>query len=271
MQAFSEQYVPSILIFLFIGLFTPTVIGQTTDLAHVQASHAALEAAESDFEWLRSRGQLSTSAAADYHAYIARLRQQFLSACAVLAQAPGNSAIEETPCPGQIPIRVILPAIDQANEQTQVERTSALARQLDAALGDFDEMLLREQEQVKAAMPVSTASTRASGTAGATNSAGSSATNGTYGRSGDIPHRGDAAGDDPGGPGSGSAGMPSSSTDRSGGSRQTAAGAPPPDIPDGSDDDVVARQLREAAEKETDPELRARLWEEYRKYKRGTR
>jgi len=42
---------------------------------------------------------------------------------------------------------------------------------------------------------------------------------------------------------------------------------PPPDIPDGSDDDIVARQLREAAESELDPELRARLWEEYRAYK----
>ena len=44
----------------------------------------------------------------------------------------------------------------------------------------------------------------------------------------------------------------------------------PADIGDGSDDDVVARQLREAAEKETDPELKKKLWEEYRKYKEGT-
>lgn len=44
----------------------------------------------------------------------------------------------------------------------------------------------------------------------------------------------------------------------------------PADIPDGRDDDIVARQLREAAMKETDPELRARLWEEYRKYKQST-
>lgn len=43
----------------------------------------------------------------------------------------------------------------------------------------------------------------------------------------------------------------------------------PPDIPDGSDDDVVARQLREAAMKETDPRLREKLWDEYRKYKQG--
>ena len=44
----------------------------------------------------------------------------------------------------------------------------------------------------------------------------------------------------------------------------------PSDIPDGRDDDIVARELREAAMKETDPELRERLWEEYRKYKQST-
>jgi len=33
------------------------------------------------------------------------------------------------------------------------------------------------------------------------------------------------------------------------------------------DDDIVARQLREAAENETDPELKKKLWEEYYEYK----
>ena len=41
----------------------------------------------------------------------------------------------------------------------------------------------------------------------------------------------------------------------------------PDDIPDGQDDDIVARQLRELAENETDPELKERFWDEYRKYK----
>ena len=44
----------------------------------------------------------------------------------------------------------------------------------------------------------------------------------------------------------------------------------PADIPDGSDDDIVARQLREAAMTETDPELREKLWQEYRNYKKST-
>lgn len=43
----------------------------------------------------------------------------------------------------------------------------------------------------------------------------------------------------------------------------------PPDQPDARDDDVVARQLREAAMAETDPELQEQLWEEYRRYKSG--
>ena len=36
-----------------------------------------------------------------------------------------------------------------------------------------------------------------------------------------------------------------------------------------SDDDVIARQLREAAERETDPILKEKLWDEYKKYKRA--
>ena len=43
----------------------------------------------------------------------------------------------------------------------------------------------------------------------------------------------------------------------------------PADVPTGDDDDVVARQIREAAIRESDPELQERLWEEYRKYKKS--
>ena len=43
-------------------------------------------------------------------------------------------------------------------------------------------------------------------------------------------------------------------------------GAAPDDIPDARDDDIIARQLREAAMAESDPELREALWEEYRRY-----
>ena len=42
----------------------------------------------------------------------------------------------------------------------------------------------------------------------------------------------------------------------------------PDDIPDLVSEDVVSKQLREAALSENDPKLRERLWEEYRNYNR---
>jgi hypothetical protein len=47
-------------------------------------------------------------------------------------------------------------------------------------------------------------------------------------------------------------------------------GAVAQEIPDGNDDDVVARRLRKAAEQETDPELKDKLWKEYVEYKKNT-
>jgi hypothetical protein len=44
----------------------------------------------------------------------------------------------------------------------------------------------------------------------------------------------------------------------------------PEDVGDGRGDDIVARNLREAAMNEPDPELREKLWEEYRAYQRST-
>jgi hypothetical protein len=44
---------------------------------------------------------------------------------------------------------------------------------------------------------------------------------------------------------------------------------PPEDVPDPQGDDIVAQQLREAATVEADPELQAKLWEEYKRYRAG--
>jgi hypothetical protein len=47
-------------------------------------------------------------------------------------------------------------------------------------------------------------------------------------------------------------------------------GATAPKFVPGSDNDVVARRLRKAAEQETDPGLRAKLWKEYTDYRQGS-
>jgi hypothetical protein len=262
--------------------------------ARVQASHAALQAAEGDYRQRRARGGLSPGEAADYRSYIAHLRQRFFGACADLATFSPRWFAFNTPCPAQAPTYSRPASIDQAREQTPGERVTAHARDLDASLGEFDEMLLREQERVKAATPPPTASASARGSG-----AGSEGRDGRDGRDGregaEDGERGEGAvagrgpaGEATGDNASASAGadgtdvgvvaagrgggaMPPGRAGSQGGGQHRTAQNTPRDIPDGSDDDVVARQLREAAEAERDPELRARLWDEYRRYKRGTR
>lgn len=53
------------------------------------------------------------------------------------------------------------------------------------------------------------------------------------------------------------------------GSPRSSAGGPSLAPAEAADDDIVARQLREAAEREVDPVLREKLWREYRSYKDG--
>ena len=73
-------------------------------------------------------------------------------------------------------------------------------------------------------------------------------------------------------PASGGGSMPKGGNRRPGSPGDKASLPPAPDdVSSGQDDDIVARQLREAAENETDPELREKLWDEYRDYKRNNR
>ena len=134
---------------------------------------------------------------------------------------------------------------------TTAEQVAVLDGELARGTGDFDEMILREREYVRR--------TATNGTeAEKDEQAGSNASypGDIYG----VPGGGTPSND------SGTGGVPAGG--RQGDYAANAATYPPPaDIPEGNDDDVVARQLREAAMREPDPELREKLWDEYRKYK----
>lgn len=216
-------------------------------LERLRADHSAMVSAEQDFRMRRERGDLDGTEAADYAGYVASLHRRVAEDCLALDEQ-GIGIPSGLTCP-EDPAVVIAPAaIDQASEQTGQEVTAALDAELLSGLGDFDEMLLREQERIKAATPNTAASAGAGGGGGGAGSSSASAS-----AQGDD----DSEGSYSPGAGPGSPHSPGKSS-------------APPGTPDGSDDDVVARQLREAAEKETDPELKKKLWEEYRKYKEGT-
>jgi hypothetical protein len=245
-------------------------------LERLRADHAALQEAERDFRWRRTQGSLGAAEAVDYAAYVNRLRDRVARDC--LALASGNFAPlpPDLPCAAFSSVGPAAASIDTRAEQTPRERTATLDAELDTALGEFDEMLLREQERVKAATPRS-ADSGGGGLGGAGEAGGSGSQaggkDGQQGEAGEMADAGstaagatgDAAGSASGEAGSGGRGG------REGAAGQAGTRGQPADIPDGSDDDVVARQLREAAEKEKDPELKKKLWEEYRKYKQGTR
>ena len=240
---------------LLTGLSLTAAAAVSTEalLERLRSDHAAMVSAESDFHSRRQRGTLSGNEAADYASYVAGLHRRVAEDCVALMEnaVPVPAGLS---CPEDPPAIIAPAAIDLAGEQTGAEATAALDAELFAGLGDFDEMLLREQERVKAAAPHTDA---ASGGGAGGGGGGSGSDGGEFDDSGESQS---ASGSEPtygqgAGPGSRQASTSSSA---------------PPGTPDGSDDDVVARQLREAAEKETDPELKKKLWEEYRKYKQGT-
>ncbi len=247
-------------------------------LDRLRINHAAMVSSEQDFHDRQRRGTLSGVEASDYAAYVARLHRLVAEDCAELMQA-GVSLPVELGCPEVAPVMPVPAAIDQGSEQSLAEQLAVLDAELLGGLGDFDELLLREQERVRAQAPMGAG---AAGGDGSGNGAGGNGEGDGEGGDGDGAAAGDAAGE-PGGA-KGASGQARTSTgggDAGGGmagrqSGQRASGSGrrgdvPRDIPAGDDDDVVARQLREAAEKETSPELKEKLWEEYRRYKQGTR
>jgi hypothetical protein len=161
------------------------------------------------------------------------------------------------------------------------EEEAGLDQELDEKLSEFDEMLIREQEVLaENRVEIETEPASGSGSAGSGGYAGG----GGFGDDGDD-FGDDDFGDDPEAqtPAGGDSGSSGEETgDEESGAQPGApvgadsagtgsGGAIPPDVGDGSDDDIIARQLREAAMNEEDPELREKLWQEYRDYKDSTK
>jgi hypothetical protein len=243
---------------LLSGLSLTAAASTSADvlLERLRSDHAAMVSAETDYHSRRERGTLSGNEAADYASYVAGLHRRVAEDCVALTEN-AVPVPADLSCPEAPPTTIAPAAIDIAGERTGIEATAALDAELFAGLGEFDEMLLREQERVKAAAPRTDAASGGGAGGGGGGSSGSGSDAGEFDDSGDTE--------------SASGGEPTYGQGAGPGSRQAStSSSAPPGTPDGSDDDVVARQLREAAEKETDPELQKKLWEEYRKYKQGT-
>ena len=161
---------------------------------------------------------------------------------------------------------------------TPEEERDALDGRLRVAMAEFDEMMLEQQKALEEKQANDPLPKRESASPGG-GSGGQSAGGG--GQPGGEEGAGEQSGSrSPGGGGQPGAASTGGSRDAGasggqggGGGVQGDPSAPDPRVPkdvgDGRDDDIVARQIREAAMKEDDPELREKLWDEYREYKKS--
>jgi len=227
---------------------------------------------------------LSAGEVSDYKDFIVYLNTRITNYCIELADLGGAVALEGLTCPSSTMTtgsdESLIPVTEDifyttgpgtAQAKTQAEKTAELDGDFLANLGEFDEMLLKEEEKVAARVPSQRESS--SGQSGAAGSNGASSGAGEAGS-----EEGSAAGEQgEGSEGDAADGQEGQSENTAGTQSRTGAGnasidhsaygAPGGKLPPPEDDDIVARQLREAAEKEPDPELKNKLWEEYWKYK----
>ena len=135
--------------------------------------------------------------------------------------------------------------------ESDAERRKRLEGVLDESIGGFDEVIMEEQQEI-AKVSRNTEGFGQDASSGQGGGVGLGSQSGGGGASGNVQVSNRAEE------------RKSSVDDLSDAEKQ----ARTPDDIVLVDEDIVARQLREAALAEEDPELRERLWEEYRKYTR---
>ncbi len=174
---------------------------------------------------------------------------------------PGGTAPDGTPCgtsdlPGGVggmeqPTNCDgAGGVGQFPGETAAQRKARLEGELEESVGGFDEVLAEEQREI------STVGRNTEGFGGGATGGG-----GRVGLGRQEAMRGTSQGDPSEGVGGGG-----STPSIAGMSDDEINSRTPDDIPTLVSEDIVAKQLREAALAEEDPELRERLWEEYRRY-----
>ena len=254
-----------------------------------------------DLARYKSSDQASPEVIQLYETYLDRVRRLTEEKRKVLDALEGRGKTGSTPAPpsGAKTKAAQQPAYDpQIPEDQELDEIRALNAELDRSLAAFDDMLLREIEQsrVESEIKMQTLAREAARAAKSLRGAqgqmeGSEETeqglkegqssDGGGNETGKM--EGDRQGQQTEGGAAGERDAEASQEASGQGSdlaraqnrqaKGTASGeAGPPGDGDNintQDDDIVARQLREAAEKETDPELKEKLWKEYRDYKKS--
>ena len=223
-----------------------------------------------ELEQLKNSGSASEENVRNYETYLKSVAAMTAENRKIVEQMEAAYAGNRS---GKDSVTALDEMADPAIPEEQVtDEVAALDRQLDTSLARFDGMLLREMDEIRAessgklqdlAQEAAEAAKRLreQGLDVDTSASGSSG----EGREGTQ----DTSRSDPEMESRDSS--TSSDTASKTGSRRSGKGSSRKDQGRAvyEDDDIVARQLREAAENETDPELKEKLWKEYEEYKKS--
>jgi hypothetical protein len=251
----------------------------------LSVSQATEERITSELKALKESGKATPEMVKDYEIYLSRVQSMVAEKKKIAEdmekayarhqemEKSGNYSKSTTPAGAPPPATSPPPAMAPGQESGEL---GTLDRELSASLSEFDQLLLKEMDEIrsKSESRMSTLAQEAASAAQRIGEQGEEA-GGTSGEpaSSEGGEKGGQKGSE-GESGGSYENVPTTDGPVAGGSSAGgSASGQQAKRPSGSDqdDDIVARQLREAAEKETDPELKKKLWKEYEDYKKSTR
>ena len=228
----------------------------------------------SNLERLKKSGDASAEAIEDYEAYLARVRAMTAENRKVVEQM---EAAYDRHTPGETksnsPVSNKTDEIYEPNipEDQTVDGVAALDREFNESLAKFDDRLLKEMDAIRAesAKKLQDLAQEAADAAKRLRDKGVDVdtSESESSQEGDSQKETSEMGGETGS----AKDKAKTETDSGDKSRKAEKGASTDNRrrTDYEDDDIVARQLREAAENETDPELKKKLWKEYEEYKKS--
>jgi hypothetical protein len=221
----------------------------------LKTSRETEEKIASDLEQLKKIGDASPEAIRDYEAYLARVQAMTAENRKIVAQMEavydqhtqsGKNPNSPTPNNSGSTYDPNFP------EDPAVDEVTALDKEFNESLAKFDDQLLKEMDEIRAesdkklqdlAQEAADAAKRLRDKGLDVDSSGSESSRENEGQK-----------------------KTSESDGETGTTKDIASDRGRTEY---EDDDIVARQLREAAENETDPELKEKLWKEYEEYKKN--
>jgi len=240
---------------------------------NLQTSRETEKRIAAELEQLKNSGKASAEAVKDYEEYLARVQAMTAENRKIMGQmeaAYNRQTPGETNSDSAVSNKLDKMYDPNIPEEQTVDEVAALDKEFNESLAQFDDKLLKEMDAIRAgstkklqdlAQEAAEAAKRLRDkgvdvdTSGGKSSEETDAQKETSESGRETETTGGAA---------------DTKTSRDGSKGGSGASADDRHRTDYEDDDIVARQLREAAENETDPELKEKLWQEYEEYKKNS-